>query len=58
MILERHKNPEAVLLSIERYEQLMAAYEELEDIIAFDEAMVDPQSNIPWEQVKTDLGWE
>ena len=44
-------------LSPERYEQLMAALEEAEDTAAFDAAMEEEGPNIPWEQVKTDLGW-
>lgn len=47
-----------VLVSPERYEQLMTALEEAEDIAAFDEAMADEGPNVPWEQVKADLGWE
>lgn len=31
--------------------------EELEDIRDFDEAMAEEGENIPWEQVKAELGW-
>jgi prevent-host-death family protein len=57
VILERYGRPVAVLVSPERYEELMAAMEEVEDIAAFDAAMAEEGPNIPWEQVKADLGW-
>jgi antitoxin Phd len=58
VILERYGRPAAVLLSPERYEVLMAAMEDTEDVLAFDAAMAEEGENIPWEQVKADLGWE
>jgi hypothetical protein len=36
---------------------MLEAYEESQDIAAFDLAMAEAGDNIPWEQVKTDLGW-
>lgn len=47
-----------VLVSPERYEQLMTALEEAEDVAAFDAAMAEEGPNMPWERVKADLGWE
>jgi len=47
-----------VLVSPERYEQLMTALEDAEDVTAFDAAMAEEGPNIPWDQVKADLGWE
>jgi len=47
----------AVLISPERYEQLLEVEEEVEDVAAFDEALAEESPNIPWEQVKSDLGW-
>lgn len=58
VFLERYGHPAGVLISPERYEELMAAFEDAEDIAAFDEAMAEEGPNIPWEQVKTDLGWD
>jgi antitoxin Phd len=58
VILERYGRPAAVLVSPERYELLMAALEDTEDVLAFDAAMAEEGENIPWEQVKADLGWE
>jgi hypothetical protein len=36
----------------------MEALEDAEDVAAFDAAMQEEGPNIPWEQVKADLGWE
>jgi antitoxin Phd len=58
VFLERYGQRAAVLLSPERYEQLLAAAEEIEDAMAFDAAMREEGPNIPWEQAKADLGWE
>ena len=57
VFLERYGRPVAVLVSPERYEQLMAAAEDAEDIAAFDAAMDEEGANIPWDEVKADLGW-
>lgn len=57
VVLERYGRPAAVLVSMERYEQFLDALEEAEDIRAFDAAMAEQGDNIPWEQVKADLGW-
>lgn len=57
VFLERYGRPAAVLISPERYEQLMAALEDAEDAAAFDAAMAEEGPNVPWEQVKADLGW-
>ncbi len=56
VFLERYGRPAAVLVSIERYEELVEALEEAEDVAAFDAAMAEEGPNIPWEQVKVDLG--
>jgi antitoxin Phd len=57
VILQRYGRPAAILISPDRYEQMMEALEEAQDAVAFDEAMSDEGGNIPWEQVKADLGW-
>jgi antitoxin Phd len=57
VVLERYGQPAAVLVSMERYEELLDAFEEVEDVAAFDAAMAEEGENIPWEQVKADLGW-
>ncbi len=57
VFLERYGRPAAVLVSPEQYERLVAALEDVEDVAAFDAAMDEEDPNIPWEQVKIDLGW-
>jgi prevent-host-death family protein len=57
VILERYGRPAAVVVSPERYEQLMNALDEVDDVAAFDEAMSEECPNIPWATVKVDLGW-
>ncbi|WP_375499206.1 type II toxin-antitoxin system Phd/YefM family antitoxin [uncultured Jatrophihabitans sp.] len=58
VFLERRGRLAGVLVSPERYDQLMTALEDAEDVAAFDEAMAEEGPNIPWAQVKADLGWE
>ena len=57
VFLERYGRPAAVLVSPDRYAELMEAVEDAEDVAAFDEAMAEEGGNIPWDQVKSDLGW-
>jgi antitoxin Phd len=57
VILERNGHPAAVLVSPERYNELMDALEELEDAAAVDAALAEGGEPIPWEQVMRDLGW-
>ena len=57
VFLQRYGRVAAVLISPERYEQLLEVEEEVEDVAAFDEALAEVGPNIPWEQVKSDLGW-
>ncbi|MEO5680112.1 MAG: type II toxin-antitoxin system prevent-host-death family antitoxin [Acidimicrobiales bacterium] len=58
VFLERYGRPTAVLVSAERYDELLDALEEIEDIAAFDAAMAEEGESLPWKQVKADLGWE
>ena len=58
VFLERYGRRAAVLVSPERYEQLVAALEDAEDVAAFDAALEEEGPNIPWEQAKADLGWK
>lgn len=57
VFLERYGRPAAVLVSPERYEELITVLEEADDVAAFDAAMAEEGPNIPWHQVKADLGW-
>ena len=56
--IERHGRRTAVLVGPEDYDRMVAALEDAEDIGAFDAAMSEEGEDIPWEQVKADLGWE
>lgn len=58
VFLERYGRPAAVLISPRRYAELIDALEETEDVRAYDAAMTEEGPNIPWEQVKADLGLE
>ena len=53
--ITRHGVDVAVVISPELFESLVEAQEELEDIAAVDEAMLDKTPKIPWAQVKKDL---
>jgi antitoxin Phd len=56
VFIQKHGENAAVLISPKRYEELMDALEEIEDIIAVTAALEDPSPNIPWEEVKRQLG--
>lgn len=58
VFIERRGQRAAVVVSPERYERMLEALEDAEDAAAFDEAMAEEGENIPWDQVKKDLGWE
>lgn len=57
VFIERRGQQAAVLVSPEQYERMMVALEDAEDVAAFDAAMAEEGPNIPWAQVKSDLGW-
>ena len=66
VVLERYGRPAAVLVSPERYEEMLvsperyeemlAALEDADDVDAFDAAGAEEGPNVPWDQVKADLG--
>jgi antitoxin Phd len=58
VVVARRGRAQAVVVSPEQYERMCEAMEELEDVNAFDAAMQEEGENLPWEQVKADLGWE
>lgn len=58
VFIERRGRRAAVVVSPERYERMLEALEDTEDAASFDEAMAEEGENIPWDQVKKDLGWE
>lgn len=57
VFIERRGKRAAVVVSPEQYERMIEALEDAEDVAAFDEAMAEEGPNIPWAQVKVDLGW-
>jgi len=61
VFIERRGQRAAVVVSPEQYERMLEALEALEDAedaAAFDDAMAEEGPNVPWAQVKADLGWE
>ena len=56
VILERYGKPAAVMVSPAQYEVLISALEDAHEIAAFDEALAEEGVNIPWDQVKAELG--
>lgn len=57
VFIERRGQRAAVVVSPEQYELMLDALEDAEDVVAFDEAIAEEGPNIPWAQVKADLGW-
>ncbi|MPV35862.1 type II toxin-antitoxin system Phd/YefM family antitoxin [Georgenia subflava] len=57
VFIERRGRRAAVVVSPEQYERMLEAVEDAEDMAAFDEALAEEGPNIPWAQVKEDLGW-
>jgi PHD/YefM family antitoxin component YafN of YafNO toxin-antitoxin module len=55
--LEHYGRRAAIMVSPDRYDEMLEALEESQDIVAFDLALSEAGDNIPWEQVKSDLGW-
>ena len=55
--LVRHGVPAAVVLSPALFESLLSAAEELDDIEAFDSAIAESEPNLPWDDVRAELGW-
>jgi antitoxin Phd len=55
VVLERHGRPAGVLVSPERYAELLAAFEEVQDVAAFDAALAEEGANLPWGAVQAAL---
>jgi antitoxin Phd len=58
VVVARRGHAEVVIVSAAEYERLREALEEQEDVAAFDAAMAEEGDDLPWAQVKADLGWE
>lgn len=57
VFIERRGEVEVVVISVAEFNRLMEAAEEADDVAAFDAAIAEEGPDIPWEQVKADLGW-
>jgi antitoxin Phd len=57
VVLEHYGRRAAVVVSPGHYDEMLDAFDELQDVVAFDAALAEEGNNIPWEQVKIDLGW-
>lgn len=55
--ITNHGEAQVVVLDASTYEKMLNDLEELEDIAAFDEATKESANDIPWDQVKKDLGF-
>jgi antitoxin Phd len=55
--LEHYGRRAAILISPDQYDEMLEALEESQDVAAFDLSLAETGDNIPWEQVKSDLGW-
>ena len=57
VLLERRGRVVAVVVSPEFYHRALDALEDADDVAAFDAAVAEEGPNLPWAQVKADLGW-
>jgi len=57
VVVECHGELAVVMMSVELFEELLEASEELDDIKAFDEAMAEEGDTLPWQEVRQELGW-
>ena len=54
--ITNHGEAQVVMIDASVYEKMIEDLEDLADISAFDEAVAEKNSGIPWAQVKKDLG--
>lgn len=50
--ISRHGVPTAVVVSPSRYQELLSALEDMEDLAAIEASLKDTSPSIPWEQIK------
>ena len=50
------KRPLGILISFDLYQAFQDALEELENLAAAEESLRNPSPNLPWDEVKRDLG--
>ena len=56
VFIERRGSVAAVVISPTQYEAMLDALEERDDVLAFDQAILEEGPNVPWEEIKADLG--
>jgi len=56
ILITRHGMEAAVLISPSRYEEMLEAMEELEDIAAYDAAKARGENSVPWSEARKALG--
>jgi PHD/YefM family antitoxin component YafN of YafNO toxin-antitoxin module len=56
VFIERRGSVAAVVISPAQYEAMLDALEERDDILAFDQAILEAVPNVPWDEIKADLG--
>jgi hypothetical protein len=54
-LVDERGNRTAVLLDLRRYQELLEAEEDLDDIRAYDEAKAQSDEVIPWEQAVKEI---
>jgi len=57
VFIERRGEVAAVVISPSQYQAMLDALDDIEDTAAFDQAMAEEGPNVPWEEIKADLGW-
>lgn len=57
VFIEHRAQPVAVMIGPEYYECMLEALEDRDDIAALKDSVEEPDPNIPWSQVTSDLGW-
>ena len=56
IVMKIESSTKAVLISFEQYQGFLEAMEELDDIAAAEKSLRESGPNIPWDDVKKDLG--
>ncbi len=54
-VVDKHQNPQAVLLSMDEWDQVVENLEELDDIRAYDAARAGPQETVLFEEAVREL---
>ena len=54
---QRPETPDSIVNAMGEYQAMLDALDDIEDTAAFDQAMAEEGPNVPWEEIKADLGW-